>query len=137
VWPIVAAVVLGPFVLTAIGMAVAAWRFEPKPAVRPPIRVPAPAVILPLAPTTPEVPEPVEPGESRKPPPGYRPAPVVPKPPPELIPVAAAKGPKCERFGTAIDFVRSPALACDRAAREQKLVMVLHLAGYFDDPGFT
>ena len=30
-----------------------------------------------------------------------------------------------------------PALAFDRAAREQKLVMVLHLAGYFDDPGFT
>jgi hypothetical protein len=55
----------------------------------------------------------------------------------EPVKIAATKGPRCERFGTAIDFVRSPALACDRAAREQKLVMVLHVAGYFDDPGFT
>jgi hypothetical protein len=55
----------------------------------------------------------------------------------EPVKLAAIKGPRCERFGTSIDFVRSPALACDRAAREQKLVMILHVAGYFDDPGFT
>lgn len=39
--------------------------------------------------------------------------------------------------GTAIDFVRSQSIAFDRAAREQKLVMVLHVAGNFEDPGFT
>jgi len=81
-----------------------------------------------------------EPGESRGPPPGYQSRaeePAGPAPAPEPIPVASVKGPKCERFGTAIDFFRAPAIACDRAAREQKLVMVLHLAGYFDDPGFT
>ena len=49
-------------------------------------------------------------------------------------PVEAAK---CDRFGTQIDFVRSPAIAFDRAGREGKLAMVLHLAGHFEDPGFT
>jgi hypothetical protein len=39
--------------------------------------------------------------------------------------------------GTAIDFVRSQSIAFDRAAHEQKLVMVLHVAGNFEDPGFT
>jgi len=36
-----------------------------------------------------------------------------------------------------VEFVRSPAIARERATREQKLVMVLHLAGHFEDPGFT
>ena len=58
-------------------------------------------------------------------------------PAPEPVPVATVKGPKCEKFGTAVNFVRSPALACDRAARDQKLAMILHVAGHFDDPGFT
>jgi hypothetical protein len=43
----------------------------------------------------------------------------------------------CSRFGTAVDFARSPSLAFQQAARDRKLVMVLHLAGNFDDPGFT
>jgi hypothetical protein len=44
---------------------------------------------------------------------------------------------QCDRFGTQVDFVRSPALAFRQAARDKKLVLVLHLAGNFDDPGFT
>ena len=56
---------------------------------------------------------------------------------PEPIKAGLTKGPRCERFGTAINFFRSPTLAFDRSAREQKLVMVLHVAGNFEDPGFT
>jgi hypothetical protein len=92
-----------------------------------PAVVPAPAAPL----------DPSELGEARTPPPGFQPVVHEQSPGPEPIPVAVARGPKLERFGTTIDFFRSPALACDRAAREQKLVMVLHVAGYFDDPGFT
>jgi hypothetical protein len=47
------------------------------------------------------------------------------------------KPPQTSQCGTAIDFVRAQSSAFDRAAREQKLVMVLHVAGNFEDPGFT
>ncbi len=135
-WPAIVAVGLSPFVLTAVGLSIAAaMRPEPQPVARPIVR-PQLAVAA-RAPTAPaQTLDPSELGEARTPPPGFRP--VVQEPPaPEPIPVAVARGPKLERFGTAIDFFRSPSLACDRAAREQKLVMVLHVAGYFDDPGFT
>jgi hypothetical protein len=144
-WPAVVALALGPFVLTALGVAAVK--------VRPLLRPTSPPVALAELPSEPEpsvpvvepppTPEPVEPGEARPPLPGLSPAPEQPAPvvtvvrDTEPVKIAATKGPRCERFGTAIDFVRSPALACDRAAREQKLVMVLHVAGYFDDPGFT
>jgi hypothetical protein len=39
--------------------------------------------------------------------------------------------------GTAIDFVESPAKAAKLAAQQKKLVMVLHVSGYFEDPDFT
>jgi hypothetical protein len=45
--------------------------------------------------------------------------------------------PACDRFGTQIAFVRSPSVAFARARQTQKLVMVLHVAGNFEDPGFT
>jgi hypothetical protein len=145
-WPAVVAVALGPFVLTALGVAVAALRPVPRPATPaacvPAAPLPEPTPPVPTVETLP-TPEPVEPGEARPPLDGSRPprdespAATVVSVVPEPIKVAAVKGPRCDRFGTAIDFVRSPALACDRAAREQKLVMVLHLAGHFEDPGFT
>ena len=43
----------------------------------------------------------------------------------------------CERFGTKVDFVRSQSAAFRQAVRDRKLVMVLHLAGNFEDTGFT
>jgi hypothetical protein len=61
----------------------------------------------------------------------------VPVAPPEPTAPEPAGPTRPERLGTAIDFVRSPAVAFDRAARERKLVMVLHLAGNFEDCGFT
>jgi hypothetical protein len=138
--PAMVAIALSPFVLTAIGLSVAtATRPEPRPAPRQVVYVPV-AAPQPPAPAPAPEPSEVEPGEARRPPTGYRVS-VEESPKPaaktEPISVASIKGPKCDRFGTAIDFFRSPALACDRAARDQKLVMILHLAGYFDDPGFT
>jgi hypothetical protein len=143
VWPAVVAVAFVPFVLTAVGLATVALRPTPRPVVETtallvtdlPI-VPEPSPSISVDEVVPD-PIPVEPGEARPPLKGMRPLAseeVTPTPEPVPVPTTPAK---CERFGTAIDFVRSPALAFPLAAREQKLVMVLHLAGNFDDPGFT
>ena len=56
---------------------------------------------------------------------------------PDPDPDDAGPAPACERFGTKIDFVRSQSAAFRQASRDRKLVMVLHLAGNFEDPGFT
>lgn len=137
-WPAIVAVAFVPFVLTALGLAFVAQRSAqrsateaaaPADAAPPVLPAPAPPSVV----EVPSAPEPVDPGEARPPIPGLRPA--VAEPAPE--PIATAASPKCDRFGTAIDFVRSPALAFKQAGREEKLVMVLHIAGHFDDPGFT
>jgi hypothetical protein len=39
--------------------------------------------------------------------------------------------------GTKLDFVDSPKQAASIAKKEQKLVMVLHVSGHFEDPGLT
>jgi hypothetical protein len=39
--------------------------------------------------------------------------------------------------GTAVEFVSSPAVAAKLAAKQKKLVMVLHVSGHFEDPNFT
>lgn len=39
--------------------------------------------------------------------------------------------------GTAVEFVDTPVLAAKLAAQQKKLVMVLHVSGYFEDPEFT
>ena len=138
-WPAVVAVAFSPFVLTAVGLAAAALLHPARPAAPPIVAEVPPAVVAP-EPTAPAQPEPVEPGEARPPIPGLSPPVAEPgpeAPTPEPVPVAAVRGPKCEKYGTAVNFVRSPALACDRAARDQKLAMILHVAGHFDDPGFT
>ena len=137
-WPAVVGVAFVPFVLTALGLGAASLWPGPRsaaetaalPETAPPV---APEPAPPVVEATPSAPEPIDPGEARPPIPGQRPA--VSEPEPE--PTAAASPAKCDRYGTAIDFVRSPALAFKQAAREEKLVMVLHIAGHFDDPGFT
>ena len=40
-------------------------------------------------------------------------------------------------FGTKLDFVDSPKEAAAIAKKEQKLVLVLHVSGHFEDPGLT
>ena len=39
--------------------------------------------------------------------------------------------------GTKLDFVDNPKDAATIAKKEQKLVMVLHVSGHFEDPGLT
>jgi hypothetical protein len=39
--------------------------------------------------------------------------------------------------GTRIAFVESPQIAAKLAAKQKKLVLVLHVSGYFEDPDCT
>ncbi|GIW80701.1 MAG: hypothetical protein KatS3mg105_2508 [Gemmatales bacterium] len=39
--------------------------------------------------------------------------------------------------GTAVQFVDSPSEAARLAKKQQKLVMVLHISGHFEDPNLT
>jgi hypothetical protein len=51
---------------------------------------------------------------------------------------AAEKEPTtCGSYGTTVDFVESPSEAAQQAAKEGKLVLVLHVSGNFEDPRFT
>ncbi|MBY0233127.1 MAG: hypothetical protein K2W96_27910 [Gemmataceae bacterium] len=43
----------------------------------------------------------------------------------------------CGSHGTAIDFVDTPNDAAKKAKKEEKLVLVLHVSGNFEDPRFT
>jgi len=40
-------------------------------------------------------------------------------------------------FGTAVKFVTTPSEAAKQALKEEKLVLVLHVSGEFEDPDFT
>ena len=131
-WPAAAAVAVGPVVLTVAGLLTVAMRPAPQVVTEVAHLRPAPPA-PPLEALTAFAEVPVEPGEARPLPKGFVP-PVSDEPSVPADPVEAAK---CDRFGTQIDFVRSPAIAFDRAGREGKLAMVLHLAGHFEDPGFT
>lgn len=48
---------------------------------------------------------------------------------------AESEGASCH--GTAVQFVPTPKEAAQLAAKQKKLVFVLHVSGYFEDPGFT
>ncbi len=43
----------------------------------------------------------------------------------------------CARHGTTIDFVDSPKDAAAQAKKEEKLVLVLHISGHFEDASLT
>jgi hypothetical protein len=51
--------------------------------------------------------------------------------------VGGDKAPSCGQYGTQVNFFDSPAQATAQAITEQKLVFVLHVAGNFEEPGFT
>jgi hypothetical protein len=62
--------------------------------------------------------------------------------PPRSEPVAAAApieggAPTCDTFGTSVDFDPNPVRAAQQAAKAQKLLMVLHVSGNFEDAAFT
>jgi hypothetical protein len=64
-----------------------------------------------------------------------------PTPPPaEGICPVSIEGPPCDtpqNYGTSIDFLSTPAAAAEQARREGKLMLVLHVAGNFEDSCFT
>lgn len=43
----------------------------------------------------------------------------------------------CGDYGTSVHFEKSPSEAARKAIKEQKLVFVLHISGYFEDSDFT
>jgi hypothetical protein len=51
--------------------------------------------------------------------------------------VRADDGATCGNHGTAVQFVDTPREAARLAAKEQKLVFVLHVSGLFEDPKLT
>ncbi|HSQ58211.1 MAG TPA: hypothetical protein VLM40_20975 [Gemmata sp.] len=53
-----------------------------------------------------------------------------------LVAAPAAGGESCG-FGTKIHFVDSPKEAAGVAKKQEKLVLVLHVSGHFEDPGLT
>lgn len=55
------------------------------------------------------------------------------------VALVAAPGAAVETcgHGTKLDFVDSPKEAAAIAKKEQKLVLVLHVSGHFEDPGLT
>jgi hypothetical protein len=50
---------------------------------------------------------------------------------------ADVAAPACETFGTRVEFDTNPTRAAKRAADTQRLLMVLHISGNFEDAGFT
>lgn len=52
-------------------------------------------------------------------------------------PAKPAAAEACGEHGTSLHFEDSPSQAAKKALKEEKLVMVLHISGYFEDPEFT
>ncbi len=50
---------------------------------------------------------------------------------------ADAPKPSCGEYGTTVNFEESPSAAARKALKEEKLVVVLHISGHFEDPDFT
>jgi hypothetical protein len=51
--------------------------------------------------------------------------------------MALAQDCKHEKYGTTVEWSGSPSEAAAKAKKEEKLVFVLHVSGYFEDPKFT
>jgi hypothetical protein len=47
------------------------------------------------------------------------------------------KEPTCGEYGTSVQFEDTPADAAKQAKKDEKLVMVLHISGHFENPGLT
>jgi len=55
---------------------------------------------------------------------------------------AAQESPACTKcgkqtYGTSVQWAGTPSEAAAKAKAEEKLVFVLHVSGYFEDPTFT
>jgi hypothetical protein len=43
----------------------------------------------------------------------------------------------CGKYGTTVEFLKTPSDAARQALKDEKLVFVLHVSGLFEDPDFT
>ena len=43
----------------------------------------------------------------------------------------------CGEYGTSVHFEDTPADAAKQAKKDEKLVMILHVSGHFEEPRFT
>jgi hypothetical protein len=103
---------------------VVAPELKPEPQPEPALAQPAPAVEVAVRPA---------------PAPARAPAAVEPEPVRDPFQVAANADatPACDTLGTAVEFDANPARAAQHAAKEGKLMMILHVSGNFEDAGFT
>jgi hypothetical protein len=60
-----------------------------------------------------------------------------PETPLDIAVAGAVRLPACESYGTAVKFLSRPADAARQALREDKLLLVLHVSGNFEDAKFT
>jgi hypothetical protein len=49
----------------------------------------------------------------------------------------ATKVATCGEYGTSVHFEDTPADAAKQAKKDEKLVMILHVSGHFENPEFT
>jgi hypothetical protein len=43
----------------------------------------------------------------------------------------------CGSYGTSVDFEATPKAAAEKAKKDEKLVLILHVSGDFEDSGLT
>ena len=43
----------------------------------------------------------------------------------------------CGDFGTSVRFEKNPKDAATKALKDEKLVLVIHISGYFEEPDYT
>ena len=54
-----------------------------------------------------------------------------------LVKPKPSEGATCGDYGTNVHFEKTPSIAARKALKEEKLVMVLHVSGLFEDSEFT
>jgi hypothetical protein len=156
-WPVVAGAAVGSLLLVAALFALLPHR-RPTALAVPTVEVDSALLAAASAPVeAPPAPEPQVAAESVRveaPPAPKQPVTAPPAPeqqasapppsPPEVadssvlkLAAAQGKGTTCQQYGTAVSFYDSPAEARAKAREEDKLVFVLHVAGNFEEPGFT
>jgi hypothetical protein len=103
-------------------------RADAAPAPAGPVQESKPAPVVPPVTVAPEIEKKVA-----------KPAPVEPELPKDLVEkkAPATCKPPTALLGTSVEFVDNPATAARTAAREDKLLFILHVSGNFEDPGFT
>jgi hypothetical protein len=56
---------------------------------------------------------------------------------PKALKPKGDKASSCGKYGTSVEFVSTPSEAARQAKKAEKLVFVLHVSGYFEDPKLT